>query len=180
MFSSKWCILCRFVRCNDDGGGRQQEDCFEVYKMRRQESISGVLNRVGHARGDVLLCYEYMDKVLESLYKDKNCFTERWVVFFLLRFLVSYASLRDNPGHYYPFSSFEELCIRMVVWRVLNTIDESLSESDENNICDKAIEKRNNRVIRERHLPSPFVIDVTRTLCDAKALAHTAIKNKTK
>jgi hypothetical protein len=134
------------------------------------------LNCVDHAHGDVLLCYEYMDKVLESLYKDKNCYMERWV----LCFLVSYASLRDNLGHYYPFSSFEKLCIRMVVWRVLKTIDASLSESDENHICGKAIEKRNNRVIRERHLPSPFVIDITRTLCDAKALAHTAMKSKTK
>ncbi len=87
--------------------------------------------------------------------------TRVWVVFFLLHFLVSYANLRDNLGHYYPFCSFVELCICMVLWRILNTMDSSLSESDEKNMCDKAIEKRNNRAVRERHLPSPFVVDVT-------------------
>ncbi len=90
MLSSKWCILCQFVRCNDDGGS--PEDCFEVYKMGQKESINDVLNHVGHARGNILLCYEYMDKVLESLYKDKSCYMERWVVFFLLHFLVSNAN----------------------------------------------------------------------------------------
>jgi hypothetical protein len=69
----------------------------------------------------------------------------------------------------------------MVVWRVLRTtMDSSLSEHEENNICDKAIEKRNNRIGREEHLPSPFVVDLMRTLSKAKALARTAIIKKSK
>ncbi len=172
MLSTKWCILCRHTY-ND-------ENFLKVYKFVRNESEQDVVNCVGRACDEVIFCYDYMDHVLGSLYKDKHCYMERWVIFFLLRFLASYSKLRDNPDHYYPFSSFEELCIRMVVWRVLNTIEPSLSEQEENSICDEAIDKRNHRILSKMHLPSPFVIDITRTLCDAKALAHMTIRKKSK
>jgi hypothetical protein len=66
----------------------------------------------------------------------------------------------------------------MVVWRVLNAINSSLYEREVNNICKRAIEKRNNQIVRGMQLPSPFAEDLMRTLSDAKALAQTAMRNK--
>jgi hypothetical protein len=122
-----------------------------VYKFLRNEAKEDVLNHVGRGFDEVIFSYEYMDHVLGSLYNDKHCYTERWIVFFLLRFLASYSKLPDNPGYYYPFSSFEEFCIHMVIWRVLNMIEPSLSDCEESSICDEAIDKRNYRILREMY-----------------------------
>ena len=107
MFSSKWCILCWCVIRND-GGSRE---CFKVYKIGQKQSINGVLNHVGHAIGDILLCYEYMNEVVESLYKEKFCYKESWVVNFLLCFLALYSNLRDNLGHSHHLKSCASIMV---------------------------------------------------------------------
>jgi hypothetical protein len=165
MFSLKWCIICRCT-CNHNEG-----NCFEVYRIARKEPINDVVNRFGRAGYEVLQCYSYMDNVLESLYKNKRCYyTQSWVVFYLLDFVARYMYLHDRPCSDDPFSTFEEICICLAVSKQIELLDPTIIESECIKICGKVLEKRDKRVCTEKHLPSPFVTDVTRTLTDAKAL----------
>jgi hypothetical protein len=126
------------------------------------------MNHLSQAR-EIQFCYQYTYNVLESLCKHKYYYTEQWVVDYLLSFVVSYMTLKDNPCHYFPFATFDELCCDLVIRKGI-TLVFSFSDNEKAIICDEALANRRKWQIAKWHLPSPFAIDITRTLGDAKAI----------
>ncbi len=166
MFSLKWCIISRCT-CN-----LNESNSFEVYRISQKESINDVANLFGPAGYEVLQCYKYMDNILESLCKAERCYyMQSWVIYYLLDFVARYIYLHGRSSYRGPFTSFEELCICLAVSRQIELLDLSIIDSECIQICRKALEKRDKRACSEKHLCPPFVIDITRTLSDAKTLA---------
>lgn len=143
MHSANWCILTRHTSSDNS--------CYQIYKISQNESLVQVMNHLSQAR-EIQFCYQYMDNVLESLYKHKYYYTEHWVVDYLLSFVVSYMALKDNPCHYFPFATFDELCCDLVVRKGI-TMAFSFSNNEKAIICDKSLENRRKRQIAERNLP---------------------------
>ncbi len=138
---------------------------------------------------DVRCCPCYMDNVLEALHSHKNYFTERWVYdnlpTFIGCFMQNFTNERPmqtviNDIHerrfeatsLEQFSSFEEMCIHVVLLKLLE------DNAEKENICNKVLEKRWKRLYNERHLPSLCVNDLIRSISDARIMMTATLRKK--